>query len=63
MAESLTTLLPDEELGIQLPGELTEALAPLNTLKGRDDFDAWHYCVKSSLEQYDLDNLLVEHGV
>jgi hypothetical protein len=60
MAESLTTLPQylTRNQASQLPDELTETLAPLNKLKGRDDFDAWHYCVKSSLEQYDLEDLI-----
>jgi hypothetical protein len=52
------TTHPTRNQASKLPDTFTETLAPLNKLKRGDDFDAWHYCVKSSLEQFDLEDLI-----
>ena len=60
MAGSLTTPPqgPTRNQASKLPDELTETFAPLNKLRGRDDFNVWNYCVKSTLEQFDLEDLI-----
>ena len=53
-----TTQHPTRNQASRLPDKFTETLTFLNKLKRGDDFDAWHYCVKSSLEQFDLEDLI-----